>query len=96
MQVVKIDGHEADDVVATFVEQVLRKGYRAVIASPDKDFKQLISEDVQIVMPLPDLDRWSFYTLKHYVAQYTCEPQCDLSLSKHLRHSTYIVKLADI
>ncbi|KAI3464408.1 hypothetical protein Pfo_021071 [Paulownia fortunei] len=78
--VVKIEGHEADDVVATLVHQVLLKGYRAVIASPDKDFKQLISEDVQIVIPVPELDRWSFYTLKHYIAQYNCDPQSDLSL----------------
>ncbi|XP_038725177.1 DNA polymerase I isoform X2 [Tripterygium wilfordii] len=78
--VIKIDGHEADDVVATLVSQVVKRGYRAVIASPDKDFKQLISEDVQIVMPLAELDRWSFYTLKHYIAQYNCDPLSDLSL----------------
>lgn len=83
MQVIKIKGHEADDVVATLAGQVLQKGYRVVIASPDKDFKQLISEDVQIVMPLDELDRWSFYTIKHYIAQYDCEPRCDLSLSKY-------------
>ncbi|CAK9155501.1 unnamed protein product [Ilex paraguariensis] len=78
--VVRIEAHEADDVVATLVGQVLQRGYRVVIASPDKDFKQLISEDVQIVMPMPEFDRWSFYTLKHYVAQYNCDPQSDLSL----------------
>ncbi|XP_062158108.1 uncharacterized protein LOC133865693 isoform X1 [Alnus glutinosa] len=78
--VIKVEGHEADDVVATLAGQVLQRGYRVVIGSPDKDFKQLISEDVQIVMPLEDLDRWSFYTLKHYVAQYNCDPCCDLSL----------------
>lgn len=78
--VVKVEGHEADDVVATLVGQVLQKGYRAVVASPDKDFKQLISEDVQLVMPLQDLDRWSFYTLKHYIAQYNCDPHSELSL----------------
>ncbi|KAH6826228.1 5'-3' exonuclease family protein [Perilla frutescens var. hirtella] len=78
--VVKIEGHEADDVVATLVHQALHKGYRAVIASPDKDFKQLISEDVQMVIPVQELDRWSFYTLKHYIAQYNCNPQSDLSL----------------
>ncbi|KAE8100285.1 hypothetical protein FH972_018198 [Carpinus fangiana] len=78
--VIKVEGHEADDVVATLAGQVLQRGYRVVIASPDKDFKQLISEDVQIVMPLEDLDRWSFYTLKHYIAQYNCDPCCDLSL----------------
>ncbi|KAJ1441890.1 PIN-like domain superfamily [Sesbania bispinosa] len=77
--VIKVDGHEADDVVATLAGQVLDKGFRVVIASPDKDFKQLVSEDVQIVMPLPELRRWSFYTLRHYRDQYNCDPQSDLS-----------------
>lgn len=83
MQVVKVDGQEADDVVATLVEQVLQKGVRVVIASPDKDFKQLISDNVQLVMPLPELNRWSFYTLRHYIAQYNCDPCSDLSLSEY-------------
>ncbi|XP_044476048.1 5'-3' exonuclease-like [Mangifera indica] len=78
--VIKVEGHEADDVVATLVDQVLQRDYRVVIASPDKDFKQLISQDVQLVMPLKDLERWSFYTLKHYIAQYNCDPRSDLSL----------------
>ncbi|KAJ4963054.1 hypothetical protein NE237_022993 [Protea cynaroides] len=78
--VLKIKGHEADDVVATLVDHVLGKGFRVVIGSPDKDFKQLISEDVQIVMPMPEFGRWSFYTLKHYLAQYNCDPSSDLSL----------------
>ncbi|XP_058219164.1 uncharacterized protein LOC131329804 [Rhododendron vialii] len=78
--IVKIEGHEADDVVATLVDEVLRRGYRVVIASPDKDFKQLISEDVQIVMPMHKSDNWSFYTIKHYKAQYHCDPSSDLSL----------------
>lgn len=78
--VLKIEGYEADDVVATLVEKVLQKGFRVVIGSPDKDFKQLISEEVQIVMPMPEFSRWSFYTLKHYMAQYDCDPSSDLSL----------------
>ncbi|KDP38320.1 hypothetical protein JCGZ_05385 [Jatropha curcas] len=78
--VVKMKGHEADDVVATLVGQVIKKGYKVVIASPDKDFKQLISEDVQIVLPIIELKRWSFYTIKHYIAQYNCDPCSDLSL----------------
>ncbi|KAM7507620.1 hypothetical protein LguiA_018073 [Lonicera macranthoides] len=77
--VLKIEDTEADDVVATLVEQLLLKGHRVVIASPDKDFKQLISEDVQIVMPLRERGRWSYYTQKHYIAQYKCDPQSDLS-----------------
>lgn len=80
----QVDGYEADDVVATLTQQVLQKGYRVVIGSPDKDFKQLISEDVQLVMPVPEIGRWSFYTLKHYVAQYKCDPTVDLSLSEYI------------
>jgi len=84
IQVVRVHGYEADDVVATLTEQVLQKGYRVVIASPDKDFKQLISDDVQLVMPIPEIGRWSFYTLRHYVAQYKCDPTADLSLRKYI------------
>ncbi|KAI4387948.1 hypothetical protein MLD38_000331 [Melastoma candidum] len=78
--VVQIEGQEADDVIASLAEQALGRGYRVVIASPDKDFKQMISEEIQIVMPMTDLGRWSFYTLKHYIAQYDCDPHSDLSL----------------
>ncbi|KAK9713754.1 hypothetical protein RND81_06G049600 [Saponaria officinalis] len=78
--VIKISGEEADDVVATLAKQILDRGKKVVIASPDKDFKQLISEDVQLVLPVPELERWSFYTLKHYIAQYNCDPHSDLSL----------------
>ncbi|GLJ49453.1 hypothetical protein SUGI_1047420 [Cryptomeria japonica] len=78
--VIKIGDAEADDVVATLVDQVLQRGLKAVIASPDKDFKQLISKNVQLLMPRPDVKRWSFYTLKHYMAQHECDPSTDLSL----------------
>ncbi|KAL0922848.1 hypothetical protein M5K25_006875 [Dendrobium thyrsiflorum] len=78
--VIKVNCFEADDVVASLTEQVLRRGHRVVIGSPDKDFKQLISEKVQMVMPMPELGRWSFYTLRHYIEQYNCDPSSDLSL----------------
>ncbi|KAJ4826177.1 hypothetical protein Tsubulata_034273 [Turnera subulata] len=78
--VVKVEGYEADDVVATLLGQVLRRGYSVVVASPDKDFKQLVSTDVQMVLPIPELKRWSFYTLKDYIAQYKLDPCSDLSL----------------
>ncbi|EPS68806.1 5'-3' exonuclease-like protein [Genlisea aurea] len=87
--VVRIEGQEADDVIATLVDKAVSgKGRRAVIASPDKDFKQLVSERVQIVAPVPELGRWSFYTLKHYVAQYNCDPRLDLSLRSMLGDET--------
>ena len=89
-QILKIEGQEADDVIATLTNQVLDKGMKVVIASPDKDFKQLISEDVQLVQPVPELRRWSFYTLKQYFAQYNCDPQSDLSLSEFFFFLCYL------
>ncbi|KAG0500010.1 hypothetical protein HPP92_000082 [Vanilla planifolia] len=79
-KVIKVNGYEADDVVATLTDQAVQRGHRVVIGSPDKDFKQLISQDVHIVMPLADLGRWSFYTMRHYIEQYKCDPSSDLSL----------------
>ncbi|KAL9260939.1 5'-3' exonuclease-like protein [Drosera capensis] len=59
-------------MVGTYLERRLK----VVIASRDKDFKQLISEDVQLAIPMENVGRWSFYTMKHYLAQYECNPGC--------------------
>ncbi|XP_002985912.2 uncharacterized protein LOC9640153 [Selaginella moellendorffii] len=78
--VVKVDNVEADDVIATLARQVNDRSLKAVIASPDKDFKQLVSENVELLIPFADLRRWSFYTVKDYVEQHKCEPGIELGL----------------
>lgn len=79
---VKVEDYEADDVIATLTDQALESGYKVLIGSPDKDFKQLISNDVQMAMPVPELRRWCFYNLKHYIKQYGVDPTMDLSFSQ--------------
>src|SRR3981081_4028173 len=44
--VLVIDGVEADDVIATLVEQAKGKGWKSVISTGDKDLTQLVDEDV--------------------------------------------------
>jgi DNA polymerase-1 len=44
--VLVIDGVEADDVIATLVEQAKRKGWKSVISTGDKDLTQLVDQDV--------------------------------------------------
>ncbi|KAL2623429.1 hypothetical protein R1flu_003634 [Riccia fluitans] len=78
--VLKLENAEADDVVATLMHQAVKKGMRVVVASPDMDFRQLLSEDVNMLIPLPVFRRWSFYTLEQYVEQNTCDPSLDLGL----------------
>jgi DNA polymerase I len=47
--VLVIDGVEADDVIATLAEQAKRAGWRSVISTGDKDFAQLVDEQVMLV-----------------------------------------------
>ena len=49
--VVELPGWEADDVLATLVRHVERQGTRVVLASADKDLRQLISDSVRVLRP---------------------------------------------
>lgn len=49
---VKMDGMEADDVIATYALQSVRMGGEAVIYSSDKDLMQLLTAGVAIYDPL--------------------------------------------
>ncbi|XP_024386451.1 uncharacterized protein [Physcomitrium patens] len=78
--VVKQEFAEADDVIATLARQARHKGFQVVIASPDMDFQQLLTPDVHMLLPVPELGRWSFFTLQNYVAQNTATPDLELGL----------------
>jgi DNA polymerase-1 len=49
--VIEQSGYEADDVIGTLARQAEADGADVVIVSPDKDFKQLLSEHVSIFKP---------------------------------------------
>jgi 5'-3' exonuclease len=78
--VVKLEMAEADDVIATLASQAQGRGLQVVVASPDMDFRQLLAPDVHMLLPLPEIGRWSFYTLQHYVTQNNMTPDLDLGL----------------
>jgi DNA polymerase-1 len=44
--VLTCDGYEADDLIGTLVRRAEQNGFTSYIVSPDKDFGQLISENV--------------------------------------------------
>ncbi|MFH1759510.1 MAG: DNA polymerase I, partial [bacterium] len=48
IQVLVQPGIEADDIIASLCSSAEREGYRSVIVSKDKDFMQLVSENVQM------------------------------------------------
>jgi len=49
--VVELDGYEADDVIGTLATQAKAHGIESVIVSGDKDFYQLVDEDIHLMNP---------------------------------------------
>jgi DNA polymerase-1 len=45
------DGYEADDIIGTLAKKAELKGYQVYCMTPDKDFAQLVSENIRIYKP---------------------------------------------
>jgi len=45
------DGYEADDIIGTLAKKAEVKGYEVYCMTPDKDFAQLVSENIKIYKP---------------------------------------------
>lgn len=45
------EGYEADDVIGTLSKQAEKEGYQTFMVTPDKDFAQLVTENVFIYRP---------------------------------------------
>lgn len=46
-----VDGYEADDVIGTLAKQAEKEGYTVYMMTPDKDFGQLVSENIFMYRP---------------------------------------------
>jgi DNA polymerase I len=49
--VIAIDGFEADDVIGALAKQAEKEGYEVFMVTPDKDYGQLVSENIKIYKP---------------------------------------------
>src|ERR1700733_14117698 len=49
--VVELDGFEADDVIGTLSLQAAKAGYEVFMVTPDKDYGQLVSDQIKIYKP---------------------------------------------
>ena len=48
---VEISGLEADDIIGTLAKQAEKEGYKVFMVTPDKDFGQLVSENIFMYRP---------------------------------------------
>ncbi|MEN9963067.1 MAG: polymerase, partial [Bacteroidota bacterium] len=49
--VIECDGFEADDVIGTLAKQAELAGYEVYMVTPDKDYGQLVSQNIKIYKP---------------------------------------------
>ncbi len=50
----ELNGYEADDIIGTLAGKATEKGYKTVLVTGDKDFKQLISKSASLWDPMKD------------------------------------------
>ena len=48
---IQVNGFEADDVIGTLAKKAEQKGYKTYMMTPDKDFAQLVSENIFMFRP---------------------------------------------
>ncbi|GAA5222410.1 DNA polymerase I [Membranihabitans marinus] len=49
--ILSLDNYEADDVIGTISKQAEKEGFQVYMVTPDKDFGQLVSENIKIFKP---------------------------------------------
>lgn len=49
--IISVDRYEADDVIGTLSKQAAREGYQVYMVTPDKDFGQLVEEQILLYKP---------------------------------------------
>ncbi|HJL15526.1 MAG TPA: DNA polymerase I [Sandaracinaceae bacterium LLY-WYZ-13_1] len=52
---VRVEGYEADDVIGTLTREALEAGHEVHIISADKDFAQLVGDDVRMIDTMRDI-----------------------------------------
>ena len=68
---VELINYEADDLIATYTEQILEKGAKVTIVSSDKDLMQLYKKDVRLYDPMKN----KFITSKDVIDKFGVNPK---------------------
>lgn len=70
----EVDGFEADDVIATFVEQLKMRDINISILSSDFDLAQLIDENVELISPKKGVTKIEKIDKEKFIQEYGFEP----------------------
>ncbi len=67
-------GYEADDIIGTAVKQAEKRGLFSYAVTPDKDFVQLVTENVNLIKPGKQGDKWEIIDKERVIKDYGFEP----------------------
>ncbi|GAB4297185.1 MAG: DNA polymerase I [Ignavibacteriaceae bacterium] len=70
-----LPGYEADDIIGTAVKLAEKKGMEAIAVTPDKDYMQLVTDNVIIARPGRGTDEVTFYNKELVKEKFGFEPE---------------------
>ena len=65
--IIELSGYEADDLIGTLAKQAEKQNYQVFMVTPDKDFAQLVSENIFMYKPARsgnDVEIWGVEEVK--------------------------------
>ncbi len=68
-----VDGYEADDVIGTLAKKAEKKGFKVYMMTPDKDFGQLVSENIFLYKPARMGNKAEVWGVKEVCERYGIE-----------------------
>jgi DNA polymerase-1 len=68
-----VDGYEADDVIGTLAKKAEKKGFNVFMMTPDKDFGQLVSDNIFIYKPARMGNKAEIWGVKEVCERYGIE-----------------------
>lgn len=71
--VITKDGYEADDIIGTMAKEGERQGFQVYCMTPDKDFAQLVSENIFIYKPARMGNEMEILGVKEVLAKWEIE-----------------------
>tara|TARA_Y100000590_G_scaffold44222_1_gene47096 strand:- start:36 stop:2810 length:2775 start_codon:yes stop_codon:yes gene_type:complete len=81
---IELINYEADDLIATYVEQILEEGAKVTIVSSDKDLMQLFKKNVRIYDPMKN----KFITLEDVKNKFGVKPDSIIDVQSLAGDST--------
>ncbi|MCX7760611.1 MAG: 5'-3' exonuclease [Hydrogenothermaceae bacterium] len=70
IKIVKKEGFEADDIIATLAKDAEKKGFEVIVVTPDKDMLQLVNDKIKVFNPVSEI----LYDSQKVKEKYGIEP----------------------